>query len=189
MEANLANPATSLMVVGLNHHATPVGLRELFAFSDESLDGALSRLVDTETIREGAILSTCNRVEVVARTPNLDAASEKICNFLAAEQQVTRSRFEDYLYTHVNRDAVRHLFRVASSLDSLVVGEPQILGQMKDAYAVSSSLGTLGTVLHRCFHKSFSVAKRVRTETAIAAKAVSVSSAAIDLACRFLRLR
>ena len=95
------------MVVGLNHHSTPVELREQFAFSDDSLDGALSRLVDTETIREGAILSTCNRVEVVARTPNLDAASEKICNFLAAEQQVTRSRFENYLYTHVNRDAVR----------------------------------------------------------------------------------
>ncbi len=183
MEANLANPATSLMVVGLNHHATPVELREQFVFSDDALDGALARLVDTETIREGAILSTCNRVEIIARTPNLDTANEKIRNFLAAEKQVTRSHFEDYLYTHVNRDAVRHLFRVASSLDSLVVGEPQILGQMKDAYAASSSLGTLGTVLHRCFHKSFSVAKRVRTETAIAAKAVSVSSAAIDLAC------
>ena len=186
MEANLANlvqPATSLMVVGLNHHATPVELREQLAFSEGALDGSLHRLVDAETIREGAIVSTCNRVEVVAHTPNLDAASEQIRAFLAEEQQVSLPSFEPYLYTHVNKDAVGHLFRVASSLDSLVVGEPQILGQIKDAYNTSSALGTLGTVLHRCFHKSFSVAKRVRTETSIAAKAVSVSSAAIDLAC------
>ncbi len=181
--ASLVQPASSLMVVGLNHHTTPVELREQLAFSDGALDASLPRLVDTETIREGAILSTCNRVEVVAHTPNLDAANEKICTFLAEEQRVALPRFAPYLYTHVNQEAVSHLFRVASSLDSLVVGEPQILGQVKDAYNTSSALGTLGTVLHRCFHKSFSVAKRVRTETSIAAKAVSVSSAAVDLAC------
>jgi len=90
---------------------------------------------------------------------------------------------EPHLYVHTGKDAVRHLFRVAASLDSLVVGEPQILGQLKDAYATSSHLDTLGLVLHRCFHKSFSVAKRVRTETRVAAKSVSISSAAVDLAC------
>ncbi len=181
--ASLVRPASSLMVVGLNHHTTPVELREQLAFSDGALDASLPRLVDTETIREGAILSTCNRVEVVAHTPNLEAANEKICAFLAEEQRVDLPHFAPYLYTHINQEAVSHLFRVASSLDSLVVGEPQILGQVKDAYNASSALGALGTVLHRCFHKSFSVAKRVRTETSIAAKAVSVSSAAVDLAC------
>ena len=181
--ASLVRPASSLMVVGLNHHTTPVELREQLAFNDGALDASLPRLVDTQTIREGAILSTCNRVEVVAHTPNLDAANEKIRAFLAEEQRVALPRFAPYLYTHINQAAVSHLFRVAASLDSLVVGEPQILGQVKDAYHASSALGTLGTVLHRCFHKSFSVAKRVRTETSIAAKAVSVSSAAVDLAC------
>ena len=185
-EASLANSpdsGSSLMIVGLNHHETPVELREQLAFSEGSLDGSLPRLVDTDTIREGAILSTCNRVEIVAHTPNLPTATERIRQFLAEEQRIDLPRFEPYLYTHVGRDAVAHLFRVASSLDSLVVGEPQILGQVKDAYNTSSTLGTLGAVLHRWFHKSFSVAKRVRTETGIAAKAVSVSSAAIDLAC------
>ena len=181
--ASLVQPASSLMLVGLNHHATPVELREQLAFNDGALDASLPRLVDTQTIREGAILSTCNRVEVVARTPNPDAANEKIRAFLAEEQRVSLLHFEPYLYTHINQEAVSHLFRVASSLDSLVLGEPQILGQVKDAYHTSSALGTLGTVLHRCFHKSFSVAKRVRTETSIAVKAVSISSAAVDLAC------
>jgi glutamyl-tRNA reductase len=96
-------------------------------------------------------------------------------------QQVARSLFEDHLYA-VGKEAVNHLFRVTSSLDSMVVGEPQILGQVKDAYAASSTSGALGTILHRCFHKSFSVAKRVRSETRVAAKAVSISSAAVDLA-------
>ncbi len=181
--ASLVRPASSLMVVGLNHHSTPVELRERFAFSEGALEASLPRLVDTETIREGAILSTCNRVEVVAHTPNLEGANKKICAFLAEEQRVALPHFASYLYTHVNQEAVSHLFRVASSLDSLVVGEPQILGQVKDAYHASSALGTLGAVLHRCFHKSFSVAKRVRTETRIAAKAVSVSAVAVDLAC------
>lgn len=186
MEASLvslASPATSLLVVGLNHHATPLELREQLAFSDTTRDGALARLTDTEVVREGAILSTCNRVEVVAHTPDATAADARIRAFIAAEQHVPLNRFAPYVYTHENKDAISHVFRVASSLDSLVVGEPQILGQMKDAYNASSLLGTLGTVLHRWFHKSFSVAKRVRTETRIAAKAVSVSSAAVDLAC------
>lgn len=186
MEASLvslAQPSTTLMVVGLNHHATPVELREQLAFSDDAREGTLARLVDADVIREGAILSTCNRVEVVAHTPDPSAASAKIRRFIADEQRVALACFDPYVYIHRNRDAVSHLFRVASSLDSLVVGEPQILGQVKEAYNVSSLLGTLGAILHRWFHKSFSVAKRVRTETRIAAKAVSVSSAAVDLAC------
>ena len=182
MEASLANRAINLLIVGLNHRSAPVEVREQLAFSDGTIETALRRLVDAETVREGAILSTCNRVEVVACATDLNAASEKIKTFLADQQRIARSLLEGYLYTHTGKDAVGHLFRVAASLDSLVVGEPQILGQVKDAYAASSTLGTLGGVLHRCFHKSFSVAKRVRSETRVAAKAVSVSSAAVDLA-------
>src|SRR5713101_6471966 len=182
MEEGLASRTTNLLLVGLSHHSAPVEVRERLAFSNGTLESALRRLVDADTVREGAILSTCNRVEVIACATDLDTASEKIKTLLAEEQQVVRSLFEGHLYTHVGKDAVSHLFRVAASLDSMVVGEPQILGQVKDAYAASSALGTLGVILHRCFHKSFSVAKRVRSETRVAAKAVSLSSAAVDLA-------
>jgi glutamyl-tRNA reductase len=178
----LASQATNLLLVGLNHRSAPVEVRERLAFSNGLMEPALRRLVDAETIHEGAILSTCNRVEVITCTSDLDAADEKIKTLLAEEQQVARSLFERHLYKHIGKNAVSHLFRVAASLDSMVVGEPQILGQVKDAYAASSALGTLGAVLHRCFHKSFSVAKRVRSETRLAAKAVSISSAAVDLA-------
>jgi glutamyl-tRNA reductase len=182
MEANLANRGTNLLLIGLNHHSAPVAIREQLAFDDERLEPALRRLVDTETIYEGAILSTCNRVEVVTCTANVSAAEEKIKTLIAEERQIPRTLFEPHLYAHIGKDAVSHLFRVTASLDSMVVGEPQILGQVKDAYAASASLGTLGTILHRCFHKSFSVAKRVRSETRVAARAVSISSAAVDLA-------
>jgi glutamyl-tRNA reductase len=182
MEENLANRNTDLLIVGLNHHSAPVEVRERLAFSNGALDSALRRLVDFEIVREGTILSTCNRVEMMMCATDLGAAKERATAFLAEEQQVTGTLFEKHLYVHVGKDAVSHLFRVAASLDSLVVGEPQILGQVKDAYSAASNQGTLGVVLHRCFHKAFSVAKRVRSETQIAAKAVSVSSAAVDLA-------
>jgi glutamyl-tRNA reductase len=139
--------------------------------------------VDETRVAEGALLSTCNRVEVIGCTRDpATLAAERIKDFLARERGVARGEFEQHLYMHADRAAVGHLFRVAASLDSMVVGEPQILGQIKEAYAASAAAGTVGTVLHRCFHKSFSVAKRVRTETRIAAKAVSVSSAAVELA-------
>ena len=182
MEASLANRALNLLIVGLNHRSAPVEVREQLAFNNGALESSLRRLVDAETVREGAILSTCNRVEVIACAADFNAASEKIKMFLAEEQQVARSLFEKHLYTFIDKEAVSHLFRVAASLDSMVVGEPHILGQVKDAYAASSASGTLGMVLHRCFHKSFSVAKRVRSETRVAAKAISISSAAVDLA-------
>jgi glutamyl-tRNA reductase len=184
MEANLAKSDSSLMVIGLNHHTTPVEVREKLAFSEGMLHHALPRLVAARSVQEGAIVSTCNRVEVVAWTQNPREASQHIKTFLAQEQGLPLQLFEAHLYIHTDREAIRHVFRVASSLDSLVVGEPQILGQIKDAYTASASLGTLGTVLHRWFHKAFSVAKRVRSETGIAAKSVSVSSVAVELACR-----
>ncbi len=181
-EVGLANRVTNLLLVGLNHRSAPVDVRERLAFSNGLLQPALRRLVDAETISEGAILSTCNRIEVIACTNDRDAAAKRIKALLAEEQHVTRTVFEQHLYKHTGKDAVSHLFRVAASLDSMVVGEPQILGQVKDAYAASHALGAVGVVLHRCFHKSFSVAKRVRSETRVAVKAVSISSAAVDLA-------
>jgi len=139
-------------------------------------------LVDAETIREGAILSTCNRVEVITCTTDLDAADEKIKTLLAEEQQVVRSLFERHLYKHIGKNAVSHLFRVAASLDSMVVGEPQILGQVKEAYAAAARAQGLGTVLDTLMQRSFSVAKKVRAETGVARHPVSIAHAAAGLA-------
>jgi glutamyl-tRNA reductase len=183
-EGSLAKRSSTLFLLGLNHRSAPVEVRERLALSNGRLEAVLRRLVDAETIAEGAILSTCNRVEVLTCTPDVGAAEEKIKTILADEQRLPRTLFEPHLYAYTDKAAVSHLFRVAASLDSMIVGEPQILGQVKDAYTTSASLGTLGTILHRCFHKSFSVAKRVRNETRIAAKAVSISAAAVDLALR-----
>jgi glutamyl-tRNA reductase len=171
-----------IVVVGLSHHTAPVEVRERVAFPNGRLEPALRSLVALPGVSEGAILSTCNRVELVACGRDTAAVGAVLPGFLAAEHGLGADVLTDRLYVHHDRDAVRHLFRVAASLDSMVVGEPQILGQMKEQYAVAASTGAAGRVLHRCFHKTFSVAKRIRTETAIAEKAVSVGSAAVDLA-------
>ena len=178
----MAKRGADLLIVGLNHRSAPVELRERLAFNNGTLEAALRSLVDAETVREGMILSTCNRVEIITSAADVPAADEKIKTFLAESRGFSRAVFEEHLYTRTGKAALSHLFRVAASLDSLVVGEPQILGQVKDAYATASEVGTLGEVLHRCFHKTFAVAKRVRNETRVAAKAVSVSSAAVELA-------
>jgi len=137
------------------------------------------------SIHEGVILSTCNRVEVVAAAADSRAAFDEIKAFLS-EQKAHRSLspLDDHIYTYRGAEAVRHLFRVAASLDSMVVGEPQILGQLKQYYDAAQRAGTVGTILHRLFHRSFSAAKRVRSETGIGSGAVSVSSVAMDLARR-----
>src|SRR5262245_26830467 len=175
-----ATPA--IVVVGLNHRTAPVEIRERVAFANGQLEPALRRLVETVGVAEGAILSTCNRVEVIACGNEPVAVGAALPAFLAREHDLPEPELAGHLYTHVGRAAVRHLFRVAASLDSLVVGQPQILGQMKSQYATAAAVGASGRVLHRCFHRSFSVAKRVRTETGIAQKAVSVGSAAVELA-------
>ena len=174
--------ARDLLIVGLNHRTTPVALREQLAFPETALGAALGQLKSVPGVREAAILSTCNRIEVVACIAGEPAdVGGGIEAFLAREREVERGAFAHHLYVHHGRDAVRHLFRVAASLDSMVVGEPQILGQMKNLYAEAASVGTSGLVLHKAFHRSFAVAKRVRTETGIASKAVSVASVAVDL--------
>lgn len=174
-----------IIIVGLNHDTAPLEVRETVAFNKAVLAESLKRLHSLPAIKEGVILSTCNRVEVVASVPDEGAAVKQVKSFLAEQESVKgHADLDDYLYTYSDETAVRHLFRVAASLDSMVVGEPQILGQLKDYYVAAHEAGTVGAVLHRLFHHSFSVAKRVRTETGIASRAVSVSSVAVDLARR-----
>jgi glutamyl-tRNA reductase len=174
-----------IVIVGVNHRKAPVEVREKVNFNDNGrLDDALRQLIALEPIEEGMILSTCNRVEVVATTTDGDLAVEVLTSFLAKREDAEPQLLAEHLSVYRGREAVRHLFRVAASLDSLVVGEPQILGQLKEFYGRSAVVGSAGTVLHRCFHKSFSVAKRVRSETGVATKAVSASSAAVELASK-----
>ena len=172
----------TIVLVGLNHRTAPVEVRERLAFGNGRLEPALRELIAVPGILEGAIVSTCNRVEVIACGADAAAVGSALPAFLAREHGVADPALATHLYTHADREAVRHLFRVAASLDSMVVGESQVLGQLKEQYGVAASVGASGRVLHRCFHKSFSVAKRVRNETGIAEKAVSVGSAAVELA-------
>ena len=174
-----------ILIVGLNHRSAPIEVRESVAFENSYVRGALVRLREYPTVEEGVILSTCNRVEVVAAARDCETASKEIGAFLG-EQRAQRhaESLDRHVYVYQGPDAVRHLFRVAASLDSMVVGEPQILGQLKQYYDAAQQAGSVGAMLHRLFHRSFSVAKRVRSETGIGSGAVSVSSIAVDLAKR-----
>lgn len=175
----------TVVVVGLNHQTAPVEVREKLAFDPERVGPSIERLLALPSIAEGVILSTCNRVEAVAAAADQDSAVEALREFfLSREPLADRNGLERCFYTHLGGDAVKHLFRVGASLDSMVVGEPQILGQLKSYYFQAREAGGVGTVLHRLFHRAFSVAKRVRTETGIGSGSVSVSSVAVELARR-----
>jgi len=173
----------SIVLVGVNHKTAPVEVRELLAFSDEACTDGLRRLVDGEIVREGLIVSTCNRVEILSATTNeqLESGTERITQFLDGGRRLPQDFLNQHIYSHRDEEAVRHLFRVASSLDSMVVGEPQVLGQVRHAYSLAVEAGTAGRVLNRLVHHTFRVAKRVRTETGIAANAVSISYMAVEL--------
>lgn len=173
----------SILLVGVNHKTAPVEIRERLAFNDEACADGLRHLVDGEVVREGLIVSTCNRVEILsATTPEqMESSAGRLAQFLDASGQLPAGFLNSYLYRHTDEDAVRHLFRVASSLDSMVVGEPQVLGQVRRAYSVAVEAGTAGRVLNRLVHHTFRVAKRVRNETGIAANAVSISYMAVEL--------
>lgn len=173
----------SIVLVGVNHKTAPVEIRELLAFSEAACAEGLRALVDGEIVREGLIVSTCNRVEVLTATTSgqITQSHERINNFLCQSRNLPPDQFRDYSYSHVDDQAVRHIFRVASSLDSMVVGEPQVLGQVRQAYSVALEAGTAGRVLNRLIHQTFRVAKRVRSETGIAANAVSISYMAVEL--------
>src|SRR6476660_8665017 len=173
----------SIVLVGVNHKTAPVEVRELLAFSDEACADGLRRLVDGEIVREGLIVSTCNRVEILSATTTeqLDSGTERITEFLDSGRHLPYGFLNQHIYSHRDAAAVRHLFRVASSLDSMVVGEPQVLGQVRRAYSLAVEAGTAGRVLNRLVHHTFRVAKRVRSETGIAANAVSISYMAVEL--------
>ncbi len=173
----------SIVLVGLNHKTAPVEVRERLAFSDEACAESLRALVDGEVVREGLIVSTCNRVEILAASPRQkgEDAVGRLSEFISSARSVPVELFSGHLYTHADEAAVRHVFRVASSLDSMVVGEPQVLGQVRHAYSLAVEAGTAGRVLHKLVHHALRVAKRVRTETGIAASAVSLSFTAVEL--------
>jgi len=173
----------SIVLVGINHKTAPIEVRERLAFTDAACATGLRSLVDGDIVREGLIVSTCNRVEVLTETNHqqLEATAERVTNFLSRSELLPRSLFEPHLYKHTDDQAVRHLFRVTSSLDSMVIGEPQVLGQVRRAYSIALEAGTAGRVLNRLVHHSFRVAKRVRTETGIGSNAVSISYMAVEL--------
>lgn len=173
---------TRLVALGINHQNAPVALRERVAFADDALPATLSALRALPGVEEVALLSTCNRTEVYALTGDDDG--DALVEWLAAHPQDGRNplALHDYLYRYRDDEAVRHLFRVATGLDSQVLGEPQILGQVKQAWAAARTAGTLGNRLDRLFQHAFVTAKRARTDTRIGANPVSVASAAVRMA-------
>jgi glutamyl-tRNA reductase len=168
-----------IMVLGLNHRTTPVELREQLAFSREGAAGALMLFKEQFPESEAALLSTCNRVELLVSSEEVGEA--ELVKFLSRARNVPSASFLKYVYFVEGRAAVRHVFRVISGLDSMVLGECQIVNQLKTAYQISHEQGTAGAVLHRLFHHAFSVSKRVRSETGIGDGKTSVSSVAVDV--------
>ncbi|HEY3309417.1 MAG TPA: glutamyl-tRNA reductase [Desulfuromonadaceae bacterium] len=176
----------NIIVVGLSHKTASVEIREKVAFSPNLIDKPLRDLVALDGIVEGLIVSTCNRVEIYATTHDIAGGISRIKRFMAEHHHIPLEVLEPHLYTYHSENAIRHVFRVASSLDSMVVGEPQILGQIKTSYGYAAEYKSSGIILNRFLHKAFSVAKRVRTETRIASSAVSVAFAAVELAKKIL---
>lgn len=170
----------TLIAFGINHNTAPVEVREAVAFAPEQMQQALESVRQNAKVREAAILSTCNRTEIYAELDGTDCVA--LLEWLAQFHQTDAARLSSCHYSYVGLEAARHMMKVASGLDSLVLGEPQILGQMKSAYAVANDAGSLGSQLHATFHKVFSIAKRVRSETAIGENPVSVAYAAVSLA-------
>ncbi len=172
----------NLVVVGLNHKTAPVEVREKLAFSENNMEESLRKLVEFTHLSESVILSTCNRVEIYARAQHKESGIKNIKNFICKYHELDPTLLEEHLYSYSNEETVEHLFKVSSSLDSMVVGEPQILGQVKDAYSKAKSVRATGMLLNQLFERAFTAAKKVRAETAIAENAVSISYAASELA-------
>ncbi len=180
-------PLVNIIVVGLNHRTAPVEVRERFALPESEWPSALDRLRSYRGVAEGVVLSTCNRVEVCAAVQDTDAGFDGATRFFTSYHGDAGESPTSHLYYYSSSDAIRHVFRVASSLDSMVLGEPQILGQVKEAFDAALAHKATGVVLNKLFSKALSVAKRVRTETRVAESAVSVSSAAVELARKIFR--
>lgn len=171
-----------ILNIGMNHETAPVELRECLASDADNIEKALASMRDLPCIKEGLFLSTCNRVEALCTSEHPEEAGRELIALMARLGGFPEDRFTQNLFTFKHMEAVRHVFRVASSLDSMVVGEPQILGQIKEAYAHATREKTSGVILNRLMHRAFHVAKRVRTETGISDAAVSISYAAVELA-------
>jgi glutamyl-tRNA reductase len=171
-----------LLVTGVSHKTAPVEVRECLAFRENTLPAALADLKSRDGVGEAVILSTCNRVEITVTTDDRCNPQAIVDSFLSDHKSVDPGSIEPYLYRHQGQDAIHHLFRVAASLDSMVIGEPQILGQLKAAYSAAKECGSLCGWLDGLISRAFSVAKRVRSETGIGQMAVSVSFAAVELA-------
>lgn len=171
-----------LLLVGASHRTAPVELRERLDFGSRGLDTAVRALAGRQSAAEAVVISTCNRAELYVVCEQPATALDDLVGFIADFHHLPAEQIRPHLYSHIDHDAARHLFRVSSGLDSMVVGEPQILGQIKDAYGVATSVQTAGPLLNKLFHWAFGVGKRVRTETALAEGAVSVSFAAVSLA-------
>ena len=167
-----------LAIVGVSHKTAPVEIRERLAFPEDGLQAALAELVGRERIAEAMILSTCNRVEIVAEGPDDDPIRDFLCEY----HRIPTDAVSKHLYSFKNTDAIRHVFRVTASLDSMMIGEPQILGQVKEAFRIASNAGTIGMHLSALMNRAFAVAKKVRSETGISQSAVSISYAAVELA-------
>ena len=171
-----------LQILGLNHNTAPVEIREQVVFAGGEIGSALARLKGFDGVNEAVLLSTCNRTEFYVVTT--DGGRDRLRTWLRDERDLDQS-MSDTLFTLDDEDAIRHIFRVACGLDSMVLGEPQILGQLKDAFRQAQQAGTSGKQLSRLFQHTFSVAKKVRTDTEIGASPVSVASAAVSLAQQF----
>ena len=171
-----------VLVIGLNHKVADVDVREKLAFNGPKLEEGLMKFRELPEVQEAIVLSTCNRVELYANVTDNRVASESIKEFLSEYHGINRESLDKSLYIYDDREAVKHIFRVAASLDSMVVGEPQILGQLKDAFDLALSKKATGILLNKLMKKAISVAKRIRTETKIAENAVSISFAAVELA-------
>lgn len=172
----------NLVIVGLNHKTSPVEIREKLSFPAQTIGEPLKKLTGHYGLNEGVILSTCNRVEVLAITSDMEKGVWQIKRFLADFHSIPLEKLDEHLYVHCGEAAVKHLLRVAAGLDSMVVGEPQILGQVKDSYSYAVEHNTAGVIVNKLYHKVFQVAKRIRTETKIGESAVSISFAAVELA-------
>lgn len=170
----------TLLAVGINYNTAPIAIRERLAFPENSLESSLKTLRDSQRIKGAAILSTCNRTEFYCQSEGNDTRA--LVQWIAANKQIKADEFVPYLYSHTGSQSIRHIFRVACGLDSMILGEPQILGQMKTAYQAAYEAGTLGKHLSKLFQHTFAAAKKVRTDTAIGSSPVSVAFAAVQLA-------
>jgi len=171
-----------IILIGLNHNTAPVELREKIAFSDPELKQALLSLKKKQDINEAFILSTCNRVEILAAVSDIQNAIQSIDDFFSEEKNIDFNDIKKFFYIYSDEKAAKHIFMVSAGLDSMILGEPQILGQLKEAYRSAVEQKTSGPILNRLIHKAFFTAKKIRTETGIGSHAVSISYAAVELA-------